>query len=275
VNESRRFHWPALLALPLAALFAAASLGNILLPDAYAREAPLWAAQGLGQDWVDLLLVAPALGAAGLLARRGSRGAALVLGGLLAYTAYSLVLYAFAVHFNRLFLVYALGLGLSFYALVALVSSFGREDVASWFSPRSPARSAGLLCTVIGCAYSAMWLSEIVPAIAANRPPPSAVDVGLITNPVQVLDLGIVLPAFIIGGVGLVRRTALGSWLGPMMLGFGVVMDIALVGMTLSMGARGIPDAMQRLPVFAVMGIVTLAALVALLRRLEPSGTTR
>jgi hypothetical protein len=82
--------------------------------------------------------------------------------------------------------------------------------------------------------------------------------------------VGIVLPGFIVGGIALFRRKALGYLLAPMMLGLGIVMDLALVGMTLSMTARGFPGAMKRLPVFVAAGVLTFAALVALLRRLRP-----
>jgi len=260
----------AALALPLAALFGAASLGNLVLPSAYALEAPLWAAQGIGQDWVDLLVAAPALAALAWLARRGSGRAALLLGGALAYTAYSLVLYAFALHFNPLFLAYALALGLSFYALLALVLAVARQDAGSWCATRAPALAAGAFSTFIGIAFAALWLGEILPALATGATPRAIGEAGLITNPVQVLDLGIVLPAFIVGGIALMRRRPLGCWLVPLMLAFGVFMDLALIGMDLSMAARGLPGGGQRLPVFVVMAAASLAMLWALLRRIEP-----
>ena len=43
----------------LAALLALAALGGILLPSTYARKTSTWAAQGTGQDWVNLLVVVP------------------------------------------------------------------------------------------------------------------------------------------------------------------------------------------------------------------------
>jgi hypothetical protein len=260
---------PAVLALALAALFAGASLGNILLPQAYAREAPSWAAQGLGQDWVDLLVVVPALVVLSCLALRGSRRSALLLGGTVAYTLYSLVLYAFAVHFNPLFLVYAIGLGVSFYAMVTIVVVFAGEDVASWFSPRTPTRIGGAFSVLIGGAFYLLWLSEIVPALLAGATPGSLADVGLITNPVQVLDIGIVLPAFIVGGIALVRQKALGYWLVPVMLTLGLVMDLALIGMDISMAILNVPGGGRRVPLFTVMAGLTLAVLWALLRNLR------
>ncbi|HSP18341.1 MAG TPA: hypothetical protein VLQ79_02430, partial [Myxococcaceae bacterium] len=80
------------VSLPLAALVAWSALGGIFLPSTYARETASWAAQGMGQDWVNLLLVAPTLAVGGVLALRGSFRARLVLGGALVYTLYSFLL---------------------------------------------------------------------------------------------------------------------------------------------------------------------------------------
>lgn len=266
------FAWPALLSLPLAALLFLAALGGIVLPGVYSRETALWTAQGVGQDWVDLVVVAPALIVSALGAIRGSRFMRLLLGGVLVYAAYSLVLYAFAVHFNTLFLLYTFGLGLAFYAIVALVVGFHREDTASWFSERAPARLAGGFAVLLGVMFYLLWLREIVPALVNRRMPESAQAAGLITNPVHVLDLGIVLPAFILGGIALWRRRPLGYWLTPVMLAFGIVMDLALMAMVVSMAARKLSDGGPPLLVLALMTLVTAIVLWALLRHLRPAG---
>jgi hypothetical protein len=266
------FAWPALLSLPLAALLLLAALGGIVLPGVYSRETALWAAQGVGQDWVDLVVVAPALVVTALGSLRGSRLFRLLLGGVLVYSAYSFVLYAFAMHFNSLFLLYAFGLGLSFYAIVALVAALHRENTASWFSERAPVRLAGGFAALLGVMFYVLWLAEIVPSLINRSMPKSAQEAGLITNPVHVLDVGIVLPAFILGGLALWRRRPLGFWLTAMMLAFAVVMDLALMGMVVSMAARKLSDGGPPLPVFAVMTLVTAIVLWALLRELRPAG---
>jgi hypothetical protein len=263
------FLLPAVLSFPLAAVLAAAAIGGILLPEAYAHESALWTAQGIGQDWVDVVVVAPCLAAFAFVALRGSRVFRLLLGGTIVYTLYSLVLYAFAVHFNVLFLVYTLALGLAFYALVGTVCAFGREDVSRWFSPRAPVWLAGGVAVLLGGAFSILWLSEVIPALVAGVTPKSIQDAGLITNPVHVLDLGIVLPGFVIGGIALMRRRPLGYWLVPVLLTFGVLMDLALVGMVLSMRAQHLPAAGPPLPVFAVMTGVGLLVVSVFLRHLH------
>jgi hypothetical protein len=76
----------------VAVLLAATSVGGILLPSTYARETASWRAQGIGQDWFDLLVVVPVLVTGAIRLRRGSRAARIVVGGALIYSAYSFVL---------------------------------------------------------------------------------------------------------------------------------------------------------------------------------------
>ena len=256
------------MSFPLAAILAVCAAGGIAIPAVYAREHPHWAAQGLGQDWADLLFAAPLIAVAAYRTLGRSRVFTLVLAGTLAYTLYSLVLYAFFMHFGPLFLAYAWGIGLAFYAFVILVGDLRADSVKAWFSPDAPATFAGVVAILMGCAFYALWLAEILPALASGATLQSAIDSGLITNPVQVLDLGVVLPAFIVGGAALLRRKPLGYWLAPAMLGFGIVMDVALIGMSVSIRATGTGTEGAPLAPLVVMLALSVAALGGMLRRL-------
>jgi hypothetical protein len=267
VTDSPRRYMPAVLAFPLAAFFGVSSFAGIVFPDiVYRREAPLWAAQGIGQDWVDLLLVSPLLVWSGWLTLRGSRAARPLLGGTIVYALYSLVLYTFAMHFNPLFLVYCGGLGFAFYALAGLLANWSDERRAAAYGEHSPVRSTGAFVALLGIAFYALWLSEVVPALAAGTPPASLSEVGLITNPVHVLDLSIVLPAFVIAGVALYRRSPLGYVLAPIMLSFGVVMDVALAAMVWSMSRRALAGGGPPIGVFLGIALVSGAVLWRFLR---------
>ncbi len=261
----RAFTLPAVLAFPLAALLGLAALAGITVPDIYARENPLWAALGIGQDWVNLVVVAPVLVVCAAFALRGSRVSVLLLGGTLAYTAYSVVLYAFAMHFNSLFLVYAAALGIAFYGVLSFTVACSRQDLIAWFRPGLALSMAGGFSILLGVLFYLLWLSEVIPALAAHLTPKSVSDAGLITNPVQILDLGIVLPAFIFGGVALLRGKRIGYWLVPVMLSFGVLMDLALMGMAMSMAARGATQGPPA-PVFGAMTVVSVAIVWPALR---------
>ncbi len=252
---------PAVLAFPLAAFFGLSSLIGVLQPGiTYRYETRLWAAQGFGQDWVDLLIVVPLLIVSAILTLRGSTVFRIALGGTLVYALYSLILYTFAMHFNPLFLLYCGGLGISFYAVVSLIVSHRVEGSQAACSERTPVKSTAVFVILVGAVFYVLWLAEVVPALVGGRVPKSTIDAGLITNPVHVLDLSIVLPAFIIAGISLYRRGQLGLFLAPVMLMFGVVMDLALAGMVWSMNRTGLTEGGPPIGVF--IGLAGASAFV-------------
>lgn len=261
----------ACLAFPLALLVALASLGGIVMPSIYARETASWAAQGIGQDWVNLLLVVPWLLVSAVLTLRGSRRAVLLLGGGLIYTLYSYVIYAFAVHFNALFLVYCVSLGLSFFALLLLLRALLEEDVRAWYDRRAPVRTAGGLQLAIAVIFAFLWLSEVIPALVQGRAPASLRAGGFFTNPVHVLDLSIFLPALAVSGVLMLRRRASGFLLAPLLLGFAVLMATAIAGMIVLMSQRGVAIDASGSIVLGVLALASAAVLARLLQGMRPA----
>jgi hypothetical protein len=195
-----------------------------------------------------------------------------LLGGALVYALYSFVLYAFSMHHNALFFLYAAGLGLSFFGTWSVLGALGGADVRSWFSERTPRRAAGWFLAVASGVFALLWLSEEVPALMNGTVPKSIGEAGLITNPVHVLDLAIVLPAMLVAGVSLARGRTLGFWLGPVLLAFGVVLDVALVAMVVSMRFQGVPSSPAVACAMAVMGLGGATLLGLLLRALHRPG---
>ncbi|HEY6174583.1 MAG TPA: hypothetical protein VIX73_09080 [Kofleriaceae bacterium] len=265
-HSESRIRFSAWAPFPIAILVAVAATMGIANPAIYARETPSWAAQGTGQDWINLVVCAPALLAAGALALRGSRQARVIVGGLLLYTAYSFVIYAFAMHFTTLFLVYCTVLGSSTFALVDLVIALRAEDGDSWYDERAPIRITA--ATLIGIAgiFGVLWLIQIVPALVTGTDPAGLEEVGLAANPVHVLDLSLLLPAMIVVGVALLRRHSFGDALAPMLLTFAITMAIAIGGMVAMMYRRGLALDAAPTIVMAVVAIWCLGVLMALLR---------
>lgn len=265
--------WPSIAAFSLAAVVAATSLGGIFVPSTYARETPSWRAQAIGQDWFDLLVLTPVLIASGARLLGGSRTARMVLGGALIYALYSFTLYAFAVHFNALFLVYCAGLGLSFFSLGGLLATALVEDRRTWFDDGAPARLAGWFLVVVGGLFVALWLSEIAPALARGSVPASLPEVGLFTNPVHVLDLSLVLPAAIASGASLARRRSFGYAVGPMILVFNALMSLAIIAMFVALKVLGVPTDLTPVPVLGANVLASLALFIAFARRLRAEGS--
>lgn len=232
---SRRNRFAAIASLVVAVLVAFASIAGIASPAIYARETASWRLQGIAQDWANLFLAVPWMIASAVLVLRGSRRARLVLAGSLAYTGYAYAIYAFAVHFNALFLVYCAALGLSLYALAATVLEL--DDVRSWFDERVPHRLLGGFAMTCAAVFALLWLAQIVPALLRDTPPDELAEAGLMTNPVHVLDLTIVLPAMFLGGWFLWHRRAGGYAAVPIFLGFGALMAAAIAMMGVLAGS--------------------------------------
>ncbi len=258
------------LSLPLAALVAWSALGGLLFPSIYARETASWTAQGQGQDWVNLLLLAPVFAVCGLQALAGSRRARLVLGGALAFSVYTFLLYALELHFNRLFLVYCATLGLSFFGLLGLLRDLALADPGTWYRGRVPARTTGIYLLLVAGAFALTWLSQVIPALLDNRDPEGLREVGLVTNPVHVLDLSVMLPTLAATGLSLLRGRALGLLLAPLMLGFIVLMSLSMAVMVLLMQMRGIGEGVGLAITSAGLAVVALALLGGFLSQVSP-----
>jgi len=232
-----RRRWIA-LSLASAFLMAVASIAGVYLPGTYAAETPSWAAQGVGQDIVNVLVVMPALLASAYLVANGSLRAFLVWLGLLLYIVYSYVLYAFFVHFNRLFLVYTAVLGLASWSFVGAVIDSSTDRVTDAFDRKRTYRAHVVYLMATGLLFAALWLIDIVPALVSGTAPRGVTEVGLPINPIHVLDLAFVLPAMIVTSLSLRQRRPLGLWLSVPLMTFAAVMAAAIVSMSIVMQFR-------------------------------------
>jgi hypothetical protein len=266
-SESRHPNlFPAGAGFAVAALGAIAALAGVLLPSIYERETASLAAQGVGQDWVCLVVVIPFLVLAAARSLTGSRTARLLLAGGFMYMGYSYAIYAFGIHFNALFLVYCSLIGLSVFGLVSLAAGILRDDVRSWFGSGVPRRLAGWLQIGIAVVFAGMWLADIVPALLRGDMPRAVAQDNLVTNPVYVLDLSLALPAFVLGGIMLLRRRSLGYFLAPALLTFALLMALALGGMIVLVYLRGLAADPTVAVVFAVVAATCATTLALVLR---------
>lgn len=248
--------------LAAAVLFCVMSVAGLQVPTLYARETDSWTVQAIAQDWFDLTVAVPCLVVGAIAAARGSLSGVLVLGGSLLYAVYTLLIYAFAIHLNAIFLVYCATLGLALFALIAVARSTAPERVQAAFGPRAPRRVVGGFLVVVGIAFGAVWLSELVPAVLSGQAPPSLVAAGMATNPVHVIDLSFVLPLHVVAGVALWRGRALGFLLAPVLLAFGALMTATIAFLAVLMERRGVADGGY--PVAVAMAGVAALSLVLL-----------
>ncbi len=259
------------MTVPIAVLALAASLAGIFFDSVYARETENWAAQGVGQDIANLIAF-PALLLFAWRAGRGSIRAYLGWLGVLVYSVYNFVIYAFDVRFNALFLVYVAVLGMSIYALIGGLAAIDARRLRGAFGPRTPVRSTAVVLIVIGACSYGLWLAGDLPAIIGGTVPPEVLDADVPTNPVHVLDMAVLLPAVLAAGILLTKRRPWGYLLAPVLLSGLTLIAIGIASLMLVMDARGIPDASVGLgAAFAVIAVVQFALVLRFTRDLDPA----
>lgn len=234
------------LSYVLAALVAASSAAGVLSGRVYAFEKPTWAAQGVGQDIVNIVVAVPVLLVSAYLAQKGRRKATLVWIGALMYSVYS-----------------------SFYLLMAAVLGADADAIARASSERTPIRLTGNLLIGLSVVFYLMWGSDVIGSLLSGTAPHSAIDVGFPVNPIHVMDMALFLPGMIVTGLLLHRRRPLGYFMTAPFLVCSIIIGVAVMGMVVVMTLRGFSPAYPAIAAIGTSTILSSAALVLYLRSLN------
>lgn len=195
----------------------------------YANNPERVVAEGVGWDYVTLLLVAPAAVATAYGVARGSLRARLVALGLLAYFFYQYFMYALFWAVGPLFPLFIVLFVAAGAGIVWICADTDVRDLGRRVGPGFPRRGLAMLCFAVSLLLVVMWSQRIALALAGDLS--AAGLLGQTTLTVQVLDLGLVVPFALITGVLLLRRAPVGYLLGPVLAVKGVTMAAAICAM--------------------------------------------
>jgi len=176
----------------------------------------------LPTDLFTLVVGLPILIGSMWLARRGKLLGLLCWPGLLLYVLYIYAANAIGVPFNILFLAYLAIVALSAYTIIGLVASIDATAVRQRLDGAVPERVAGGILAGLAILFTLINLADIISAL--TNPTPDY----LLQYPVWIADCAVVAPAWLVGGVLLWQRKALGYVAGAGLL---------LVGSMLFVGA--------------------------------------
>lgn len=255
------------------------------------------AIQGIGQDVVTVGIAVPLLLLALFRARGGKdRSGArprLVLAGGLLYLLVTYTFYLAMATYNALFLVYALLMGCSFFALALVLLDVGREmatggraaaahgrGAPAGESPDAPPHTSapaarlvlhapgsrrlwGAVLIANAALIGMLWLSVVVPPLVGGIVYPAAVQ-HYTTLIVQGFDLGLLLPASVVIGVLLRRGTPMGLLFGPVYLVFLSLIMTALIAKLIAMELSGVPTA----PAIFIIPVIAVVAVTGAVRML-------
>ena len=267
--ENKRLNSITILAILLAIALSIVSYFGAFVASTYERDAASMAAQGIGQDIVDLFLVVPLLLVTLALVRRNNKAAHFIFSGTVFYIVYSFFIYCFGVHFNNLFLLYCSIAGASFYLFILSLFELNRMDVQKWFSDKMPVRAFTVFFIIVAAMFYMLWLKDIIPAIMSNTIPKSVSDLNLLVNPVHVLDIAFALPGMIITAILIIRKNKIGFILTPVFLVFIIILAIALVAMVISLKFKGITDEASVAGIFMLLAVISAVFLYLYFKNLK------
>jgi hypothetical protein len=260
----------AILSYVIAALAAVASAGGLLADGLY-RDNAFVASTWVGNDAVTLAVAVPLLVAATVLAGRGSLRAHLVWVGMLDYMLYNFAFYLFGAAFNVYFLVYAALLGLSVWALALALMSLDVERVGRSSGSRTPVRAIAGYMLFVGIGLALVYVMQWFAFATGGDVPLIVTKSGHPTNVVFALDLSIVIPVLIVGGLWIWRRRPWGYVLAAMVNVKGAVYMLALCAATITAARAGTVPNTAELALWAPIGAGAALAVFFQLRALRES----
>lgn len=260
-----------LASLATVVLALVATVVGLTVPGFY-RDAPVLLPQVYGQDLLTLLVALPVLVVALALARKGSLRGYVVWLGVTGYLLYTYASYALMTAFNELYLVYTTLLWLTLAAFVGgllrvdpgvLKAAMGDHPVGAYIAYQV------LLAVLVGF----LWLSDVVPAILAGGTPTALAGTDLPVNVIHSLDLGIILPAFLLTAYWLHRGEPWGYVLAGVLLVKGTTITLAVLSMVGLMVADGQAVPLAQVVIFAALSLVGLALVARFLRAIDSDRT--
>jgi len=196
----------------------------------YAYNAVRTVAEGVGWDWVTLVLAVPALALTAPFVARGSLRARLVASGLAAYLTYQYLQYSTVWALGPLFPAFVALFALGLWTLAALVTGLAGELLARPWPPAFPRKGLVTLALALALVLVLMWSARIAGALGGSV---QGVLLGQTTLVVQALDLGLVVPLCLLTAVLAWRRHPWALVWGPVLLGKAVFMGLAIAAMLL------------------------------------------
>jgi hypothetical protein len=193
---------PLKATLTLTALMAAQALMGLLAPEQY-RDVERIKATWFGNDWLTLVAAVPLLLVSSLGARRGSLRAFLMWAGCVGYAVYNYAFYLLGAALNVFLPLYVVSVVLPVAILILTLGRLDVEAIGLRLRAAAPVRLIGGAFAAIGVGLGTVWIGVWAAYVFAGRPTPVDADAFQL---VAALDLSLMVPALVSGGVLLWRR---------------------------------------------------------------------
>jgi hypothetical protein len=265
MGSARRF------VAPLTLLMVVQASVGLMLPDQY-RDVDWIRATWHGNDWITLTAAVPLLWLGHLHAIRGSLGGQLLVLGVAGYGAYNYAFYLFGAALNVFFPLYVVGCLLASATLGYLLSHFDPRVIAASTLATTRMRWIGGYLVFVAVGLALVWLGLWGMYAFAGRPTPIEPEAFKV---VAALDLSVMVPALLVGGVLLWRHSPWGYVIATLAAIQGALYLLVLsVNSAVAIG-RGSAEPPGELPIWGSLMVFTAVAAVLLVKNASGSSTSR
>jgi hypothetical protein len=229
-----------------------------------------------GFDLITLVVVAPLLAASLLPGWRDRSAVQLVRLSLLAYCLYNYAYYLFGAELNTALLAHIAAFTAALYSLVLSLVAIDVHQLARHFREATPVRTVTVILLLLAVPLAALQISSLAGFALAGTVPdePSQLVVPLqFTRLGAVLDLSLLVPAYLLAAVWLWRRRPWGLLLATIVLLAGALHQLSYVSAMLFQLNADVPGAAFDLYEPAIIALY-LAGSVLLLTNLRTSEPT-
>jgi hypothetical protein len=255
----RKRIWEVSISLLIAVLVAVAAGTGVFYEAIFKDENPSFATQAVGQDFVTLFLAVPLFLLCTYWAAKGSLRARLAWLGILFYFVYTYLMCAVFTVFNALFLVYVAAYSLALITLIAGAAGLDLNQVKGIFTERTPRRTVGIYSIVMGSALGLVWVKSVIEAMISRETSFLFKQQTSQSLVVQAMDLGLVVPLALIGGVLLLRRRPVGYLLASIMMMKVVTLLTAVWMMAILMWLHNVGGEAQAVVFIGIADLIGLA----------------
>ena len=255
-----------MLTATLAVLVLAQCSLGLLMPEVYVDPAWIKAAW-FSNDLVTLVVALPFLIVTSKLARQGSPRGFLVWVGVLGYCAYNYAYYLLGVALNAFFSIYVIALGVSAVALILALSRANVAELAASFRNRAPMRIVSGYLIFVGAGLACAWLATWAAHFFTGKPTPVAPEAFKL---VAALDLSLMVPMLVTGGILLWRKQAWGYVIATIASVQGALYLAVLSTSSLVAIQRTLVKAPGEVPMWRALALLMGASAVVLVRDVRP-----
>ncbi len=266
VPRTRRSRGTAFLfSSALAAVTAVTTAIAVFFPGVF-RDTAMTAGNARGTALVLLVIALPALLAGMTLARHRVLWGRVLWLGALAYITYNAVFFAYAVHFNRLFLLNVAMLSLGVWSIVSLVREIQPLSFQARLAGRLPVGFIAGYLLITTALFTLLWLKDILPAVIGGMAPVSLERSGMVTNAIEMTDLAFGFPLTALAAVWLWQRRAWGYVLAGVFLVYGLLESISVATDQFFGHLSDPQQPLSAIPIFIVLALIGLLPTALYLR---------